>query len=99
MLCLASRQPHPSRAELTFDPHVSASGDGEDEEKSDEKEALKVVGCDSLGGEDHGPDELTLSRPKPGPQHDSQATLIRSYRVEASIPKLGICQTREGAHG
>jgi hypothetical protein len=61
----------------TLDPDIGTSSDGEDEEETDEQEALKVVGRDTLGREDHGPDKLSLSGTETGTKDDSETSTVR----------------------
>ena len=48
--------------ELTLDPHIGGCDDGEDEQKKDEEEALKVVRCHPLHAEQNRLEQLALRR-------------------------------------
>lgn len=62
----------------SLDPDVGGSCNGEDEQEADEKEGLKGVGRDALGGEDHGSNELTLGGAETGTENDGETTTIWS---------------------
>lgn len=65
---------------LAVNPNVGTGSDGEDEEESDEDEGLEVSSGDGFGGEDHGPNELTLGCTETGSQDDGEASSIGSWR-------------------
>lgn len=61
-----------------MDPDVSRSGDGKEEEETNEDERLEVAGSDGLGREDHSSDQLSLSRAEASSKNYSHASSIRS---------------------
>jgi hypothetical protein len=67
--------------ERTLGPDVSTGSDGEDEKERNKEERLEVVGGNRLSGENHSPDELTLTSPETSPQYDSEASTVGSSEL------------------
>jgi len=63
---------------LTVDPDVGTGSNREAEKESDEDEGLEVSSGDGFGGEDHRPDELTLSCTETSSEDDGEASSIGS---------------------
>lgn len=70
---------------LTFDPDISGGHDSKDEEKHDEDESLKVVGCHPLHTKQDGSQQFTLTSVEAGTQHVTDAAIIGSPETRCGL--------------